>query len=101
MRTTQRAVPELRAFHLVRRDDPTGISGTGCVAEGVVFSSGWVAMTWLSETPTITFYSSVAQVETLHGHHGTTSLEFGIHDCTLRRAEEGPFGSLAAVSEMR
>src|SRR5205085_3748143 len=37
-------------FHLLRYEDESGVSGTGWVAEGAVFSNGWVALTWLGET---------------------------------------------------
>jgi hypothetical protein len=100
MNARRPAVPELRIFHLVRRDDPTGISGTGCVAEGVVFSSGWVAMTWLSDMPTMTFYASVAQLEAIHGHHGTTSVEFDAHECTLLGGRQAPDESVAALAPL-
>ena len=80
--------PSMRRFHLLRTEDPTGISGTGCVAEGVVFSSGWVAMTWLTDTATITFFRSVDQVEAIHGHGGTSILVFGPHECSVMRPEE-------------
>jgi hypothetical protein len=35
----------VRRFVLDRVRDETGISGTGVVAEGVLFSTGWVALT--------------------------------------------------------
>ena len=66
----------MRNFNLIRSLDPSGVSGTGCVAEGVVFSNGWVALTWLSEQPSITFYASLAQVEAIHGHGGSTRIVF-------------------------
>ena len=37
-----------RRFELHRDDDVSGVSGTGVVAEGVLFSSGRVALEWLS-----------------------------------------------------
>ena len=33
----------MRRFYLQRDEDATGISGTGKVAEGILFSTGWVA----------------------------------------------------------
>lgn len=68
----------MRHFHLYRREDPTGVSGSGHVAEGVVFSNGWVAMTWLSAQPSMSFYTSISQVEAIHGHGGATRVVF--HD---------------------
>jgi len=65
-----------RLFHLLRLDDESGVSGTGRVAEGVVFSNGWVALLWLTETPSMGFYPSIEAVETIHGHSGKTRVVF-------------------------
>jgi hypothetical protein len=73
----------LRHFHLHRTEDPTGVSGTGCVAEGVVFSNGWVAMTWHSAQPSMNFYTSIEQVEAIHGHSGTTRVVFHGGGCDI------------------
>lgn len=63
-------------FHLLRLEDESGVSGTGWVAEGAVFSNGWVALTWLGETPSLNFYPSIEAVETIHGHSGATRIVF-------------------------
>jgi len=62
----------MRTFQLHRAVDETGISGTGIVAEGVQFTSGWCAMTWLSEISSLAFYPSIENVEKIHGHNGKT-----------------------------
>lgn len=72
----QAAACRMKHFHLYRSEDPTGVSGTGRVAEGVVFTNGWVAMTWLSAQPSISFYTSIEQLEAIHGHSGTTRVVF-------------------------
>jgi hypothetical protein len=41
-----------RTFVLDRRRDISGVSGTGLVAEGVVWSDGAVALRWSGENPT-------------------------------------------------
>ncbi len=64
----------MRRFHLDRQQDVTGVSGTGVVAQGVVFGNGKVALTWLTEWPSVTVYNSIAEVEAVHLHHGATSL---------------------------
>ena len=46
----------MKPFWLERVEDESGVSGVGRVAEGVIFSSGWFAMTWLTEHPSIAFY---------------------------------------------
>lgn len=63
-----------RRFVLERDTDVSGISGTGRVAEGVEFSSGVVALTWLSEWPTsVVFHDrGMDSVEAVHGHSGAT-----------------------------
>jgi hypothetical protein len=66
--TTSRA----RAFHLVRDDDETGISGTGVVAEGVEFSNGFCAMSWLTSQHSVAVYPNVKALEAIHGHNGRT-----------------------------
>jgi hypothetical protein len=63
-------------FHLLRLEDESGVSGTGWVAEGAVFSNGWVALTWLGETPSLNFYPSIEAVEAIHGHGGATRIVF-------------------------
>ncbi len=60
-------------FVLVRHEDETGVSGTGPVAEGVVFSDyGRVGMTWTTQHASTCFYPDVATVERIHGHNGKT-----------------------------
>ena len=61
-------------FYLRRDADITGISGTGIVAEGVQFSNGWVALTWLTEHTSVVFYPSIADVYHIHGHDGSTAV---------------------------
>jgi hypothetical protein len=64
----------MRRFQLVREVDVTGVSGTGVVAEGVVFSTGWVAPTWLTAVNSLVFYPEMANVEHIHGHQGSTRI---------------------------
>lgn len=40
-----------RTFELVRYRDPSGVSGTGVVAEGCLFTDGSVALRWRGENP--------------------------------------------------
>lgn len=64
----------MNTFKLKRSEDVSGVSGTGFVAEGVLFSNGRVALCWLTETPTVTSFDSIADVETIHGHEGRTKI---------------------------
>lgn len=77
----------MRTFVLIRREDVTGLSGTGVVAEGIEFSDGTVAMRWLQDgvsefhaergvRPTTVVHENITSVEALHGHNGATVVEF-------------------------
>lgn len=66
----------IRRFYLDRKEDPTGTSGTGRIAEGCVFSNGWVAMTWLTAVTSVAFYPSIENIEHIHGHNGATVIVF-------------------------
>lgn len=68
----------LRRFRLRlrRNQDETGISGTGIVAEGVQFSNGYCALTWLTPMHSVAVYPNTTQLEAIHGHNGRTLIEF-------------------------
>lgn len=66
----------MRRFKLHRDEDETGVSGTGVVAEGVEFTCGKVAMTWLSEYGCVNVYDNIKVVQALHGHGGKTRIVF-------------------------
>lgn len=59
-----------RRFVLRRDDDETGISGTGVVAEGVEFSTGWCAMSWMTAAHSVAVYPNIKELERIHGHNG-------------------------------
>lgn len=75
-----------RAFILFRDQDVTGISGTGPVADGVVFPDGTTVVRWRDlggpaaergVRPTTVVFESIAAVEALHGHGGATRIVYG------------------------
>lgn len=68
----------MKLFHLYRREDITGVSGTGPVVEGVEFTNGWCAIRWISNKSTLCFYQSLDDVKVIHGHGGRTELV--VHD---------------------
>jgi hypothetical protein len=60
-------------FHLQRDEDESGVSGTGCVAEGVEFSDGTVALRWVVGARHSTgVYDDIGDVVAIHGHQGKT-----------------------------
>lgn len=64
-----------RNFELHRDTDVSGISGTGIVAEGVVWSDGAVSVRWIvGEHRSTVAWESVEAVEAIHGHQGATRI---------------------------
>lgn len=61
-------------FYLERDVDASGVSGTGRVAQGFVFEDGTCALRWLTEHRSTAVYASVADVEAIHGHNGSTRI---------------------------
>lgn len=70
-------MPHPRHFQLRRDTDISGVSGTGHVADGVVFSDGHAAVHWLGRWPTTTPHpAGLVSVEGVHGHGGATRIVF-------------------------
>jgi L-alanine-DL-glutamate epimerase-like enolase superfamily enzyme len=67
---------QMRRFVLIRVEDLTGVSGTGEVAEGTVFSSGLAVIHWLREPYAMGVYQTLEDVIFVHGHEGRTQLQF-------------------------
>ena len=65
-----------RTFDLIRLADVSGISGTGIVAEGCVFSDGTTALRWLTEHRSSVLYESAREVLAIHGHNGATVMRY-------------------------
>lgn len=66
----------MRRFVFERYVDHSDFSGTGTVMEGVEFSDGRVALTWLSEWPSIVIWPDIDMAVTVHGHGGDTVLRW-------------------------
>lgn len=64
----------MRAFFLNRKEDHTGISGTGIVARGVIFASGKCVMEWQTKHTSVAVYDSIDEVKAIHGHDGKTEV---------------------------
>lgn len=75
----------MRRFYLERKEDESGVSGTGKVAEGVEFDTGDVVLCWLTSTSSIGVYRNIKAVQAIHGHGGRTTVswidEDDIDDC--------------------
>jgi hypothetical protein len=66
----------MRRFYLRRLEDETGISGTGLVTEGVMFTDGSCAMRWMTDRSSVAIYASIEDVVAIHGHGGKTVVEW-------------------------
>ena len=66
--------PHLRRFWLYRDEDPTGVGGTGIVAEGIIFSDGRAVLRWLSAVSAIGVYPNLDSIRLIHGHQGRTKI---------------------------
>ena len=66
----------MKRFYLQRDIDETGVSGTGKIAEGVMFTSGRIALTWLTPFASYAFYDNAEVLQHLHGHNGKTRVVF-------------------------
>jgi len=67
---------QMRRFVLIRVEDLTGVSGTGEVAEGTVFSSGLAVIRWLRVPYAMGVYQNLDDLISVHGHEGRTQLQF-------------------------
>ncbi|CAM5680991.1 MULTISPECIES: hypothetical protein [Streptomyces] len=66
--------PLPRLFTLQRERDVTGISGTGTIADGVVWPDGSVSVRWRGDRPSTVFWGSLDDAEAVHGHGGATRI---------------------------
>lgn len=62
----------MRRFQLIRDVDIGGFSGTGIIAEGVLFSTGKAALQWLTKYKSLGLYDDFGQLVNIHGHGGAT-----------------------------
>ena len=63
-----RAPQGMRSFTMHRQFDVSGVSGTGMVLEGVLFSTGVVVVHWLTPPPrgSISLWDSIEQFLDIH-----------------------------------
>lgn len=66
----------MKRFQLVRDVDVTGVSGTGLVAEGIVFTDGTAVLRWLTDNSSTAIYTSIDMLILIHGHDGSTRIRW-------------------------
>ena len=65
-----------RLFELIRTEDPTGVSGTGVIAEGVEWEDGTATLRWMGRIKSTVHFDRLADVIAIHGHGGSTRVRF-------------------------
>ncbi|CAL9606944.1 hypothetical protein SUDANB95_05508 [Actinosynnema sp. ALI-1.44] len=63
-----------RRFYLQRAVDISGSSGTGRVADGVLWPDGSATLRWRGEHRSVAHWDSLASAEIVHGHGGATRI---------------------------
>ena len=67
----------MRRFVLARHSDPSGISGTGIVAEGVLWRGGTADLHWVTEHETFVHWpGGIDAILAVHGHQGSTIVRY-------------------------
>ncbi|WP_431980039.1 hypothetical protein [Streptomyces qinglanensis] len=65
---------EPRRFHLQRDTDITGASGTGRVADGVLWPDGTTTLRWRGPRASTVHWDRLADAKAIHGHGGHTRI---------------------------
>lgn len=87
VRTMTEPVSEARLFVLHRDRDISGVSGTGVVADGVLWPDGTVTVRWRGSRPSTVHWNGLDDAEAVHGHGGATRI---IWTDTVRTAPGTP-----------
>lgn len=66
----------MKRFKLIRNIDVSGTSGTGLIAEGCLFSTGKVAISWLGKYHSMVWWDSIEEAEFINCHGGLTVIEW-------------------------
>ena len=63
-----------RRFYLHRVTDITGVSGTGRVADGILWTDGSADIRWLGDRPSAVHWDRFEDALAVHGHGGATHI---------------------------
>lgn len=85
----------MRSFEMIRKDDETGISGTGKVVEGVVFTDGECVVKWVVENSMgrcVAIWPNLASFLSIHVYpHPDNKTEIIFDDGRVMRYVDGHF----------
>lgn len=79
----------MRRFHLVRSEDPSGVSGTGNVAEGIEFTDGTVVIRWRGTYCSTVIWENIDAAMYIHGHNGLTKVVWVDEGHSEKTLQEG------------
>lgn len=65
-----------KRFYLKRDEDPSGISGTGYIAEGVQWTDKSVTLRWRGHMSSLVHYKRMEDAVAVHGHNGLTQVKW-------------------------
>lgn len=71
-------LPAVSPFVLRRKEDVTGVSGTGVVADGVLFPAAGQSVCvvrWRGDQGSTVVWDRLEDVKAIHGHDGRTAIE--------------------------
>lgn len=66
----------MRCFYLMRKEDTSGVSGTGIIAYGAIYPSGKVVMEWVTKYGSIAIYENIHEIQVLHAEKGKTDIVY-------------------------
>lgn len=96
---------DVQLFKLIRIEDESGVSGTGHVADGIIFHDGTCALHWRTPHTSTTVYKDFATVLAIHGHGGKTRSDLyehpydrGVSEAIQDRCENCPFASIGGLN---
>lgn len=96
--------PQVSLYELMRAEDESGVSGTGYVADVVVWHDGKACVHWRTATTSTAVYDSVDDLIKIHGHGGKTRLvpretpfENGRRCAEMDQMENAPFASIGGL----
>ncbi|MFJ6561884.1 hypothetical protein ACIQMV_18885 [Streptomyces sp. NPDC091412] len=75
-----------RLFHLQRDHDISGVSGTGRIADGVLWPDGTVALRWIGDRPSTVHWERLSDAVAIHGHDGATRIVWADEQPPVDRA---------------
>lgn len=68
---------DIRPFQLIREQDPTGVSGTGIVAQGCYFPVvNKAVVCWVGKHRSVVVWDDLNSMMKVHGHGGLTQIRW-------------------------